>query len=385
MTSLRLPLLEPHRASLETCVYCPKLSRAACPVSTAEASETVTPWGKMSLAYFVARGDVPLDREHAEPAWACTACYACRERCDHKNEVATVLTDARAELFAEGAAPPGAIDVAGRYQERSRAIRAAAEALDGGRRDGASAAALIGCSYLEHLPEVAADALAATEALLGEPARPVRSCCGLPLLYAGDRVGFIEAARALAAEVRGSRGLVAVDPGCARTLLVEYPRAGVEIPRPELFVDLAARALDRLALLGRSGPEPEAELTASGAHAIGPVRYHDPCQLGRGLGRYDEPRRVLERVTGAPPRGFLREREHAECSGAGGLLPATRPESSAAIADARIGEHRARGGGALVTACASSLRRFRSRGEPALDLCTLVARALDARGREPSP
>src|SRR6201999_1099365 len=58
---LRPPLLEPHRAALETCVYCPKLSRAACPVSNVEHSETVTPWGKMSMAYFAARGDVPLD------------------------------------------------------------------------------------------------------------------------------------------------------------------------------------------------------------------------------------------------------------------------------------------------------------------------------------
>jgi Fe-S oxidoreductase len=70
-------MLEPHRAALETCVYCPKLSRAACPVSNAEHSETVTPWGKMSLAYFAARGDVPVDAVHAAPAWACTGCYAC--------------------------------------------------------------------------------------------------------------------------------------------------------------------------------------------------------------------------------------------------------------------------------------------------------------------
>ena len=64
---LRLPLLEPHRSALEKCVYCPKLSRAACPVSNVEASETVTPWGKMSMAFFAARGDVPIDVEHAAP------------------------------------------------------------------------------------------------------------------------------------------------------------------------------------------------------------------------------------------------------------------------------------------------------------------------------
>ena len=65
-----------------------------------------------------------------------------------------------------------------------------------------------------------------------------------------------------------------------------------------------------------------------------------------------------------------------ECSGAGWLLPATRPESSRAIADARIAAHRERGGGPLVTACASSIHRFRTRGEQAEDLVSLVARAL---------
>jgi Fe-S oxidoreductase len=370
VTSFRLPLLDPHRASLETCVYCPKLSRAACPVSNAEASETVTPWGKMSMAYFAARGDVPVDDVHAAPAWACTACYSCRERCDHKNEVASVLTDARAEFFARGVAPTGAARVSDRWSEQAEALGRAVDelAISGPAdepRNALGPAVLLGCGYVRHAPDVAADALRATRALLGEPPRVVRACCGLSLLYAGDRHGFVKAARLLAAEVEGAQELVAVDPGCARALLVEYPRVGVDVRVPTLLIDLAARALDRLA------PSSTPEGAAS-------VRYHDPCQLGRGLGRYDEPRAILERIAGAPPGHFLRQREHGECSGAGGLLPATMPDASRAIADARIAEHRALGGGALVTACAASLRRFRSRGEPALDLISLIARALDA-------
>jgi dimethylglycine catabolism B len=370
VTPLRLPLLEPHRASLETCVYCPKLSRAACPVSNVEANETVTPWGKMSITYFAARGDVPVDQVHAAPAWACSACYACRERCDHRNEVATVLTDARAEFFARGAAPGEAVLVTSRWSDRVSALGRAVDELDGGGRDGARAAVLIGCGYVRHAREVAEDALRATEALLGEAARPLRACCGLPLLYAGDHRGFTDAARRLAAEVQGAKELVAVDPGCARALLVEYPRAGVEIRAPSIFVDMAARALDKLT---PSGPPRGGEA----------VRYHDPCQLGRGLGRYDEPRALLARITGEAPAPFLRQRDHGECSGAGGILPATRPEASRAIADARIAEHRSLGGGALVTACAASLHRFRTRGEPAIDLISLVAGALS--GRAPGP
>jgi Fe-S oxidoreductase len=135
---------------------------------------------------------------------------------------------------------------------------------------------------------------------------------------------------------------------------------GVEVSKPEIFVDLAVKSLDRLRPL----------------EGVGPVRYHDPCQLGRGLGRYDEPRAILGRLTGVAPERFLRERAQGECSGGGGLLPATRPESSRAIADARIAEHREQGGGTLVTACASSLHRFRTRGEHAEDLVSMIARAI---------
>jgi Fe-S oxidoreductase len=364
VTPLRLPLLEPRRAALETCVYCPKLCRAACPVSGVEASETVTPWGKMSLAYFAARGDVPVDQEHAASAWACTSCYACRERCDHKNEVAATLNDARAEMFARGAAPEAAQRVAERFPEHQAALARAVEALEGEREPAPSsqvpAALLLGCGYARREPEAARDALRAAEALRGGPVRPLSICCGLPLLEAGDRAGFVAAATNFAAAVADAPELIAVDPGCARTVLVEYPRVGVSVRRPELFVDLAARALDRLQ------PLPE----------LGPLRYHDPCQLGRGLGRYDEPRAILGKIAGVAPQSFPRTREQGECSGAGGLLPSTRPESSRAIADARIAEHRALGGGQLVTACAQSLHRFRTRGEDALDLVTLVARSL---------
>jgi Fe-S oxidoreductase len=384
---LRLKLLEPHRASLEKCVYCPKLSRAACPVSNVEANEAVTPWGKMSMAYFAARGDVPLDAAHAEPAWACSACYACRERCDHRNEVATVLADARAELFVAGLSPPAAEAAARSFWARGDALRRAIDALEEDRRadrlgpTGALApvAVLIGCGYVRHAPQVAREALEAVEVLLGAPARPVRACCGLPLLYAGDRRGFEEAARRLASEVasalgggpprapgqRGAAGaeearFVAVDPGCARAVLVEYPRVQVEAAKPELFLDLAMDASERL----------------SQSTSTRPVRFHDPCQLGRGLDRRDEPRAILARITGRPPEEFIHRREHADCSGGGGLLPATRPKTSAEMADRRIEEHRGLGGGLLVTHCAQSLRRFQSRGEPAEDLVSLVARAV---------
>jgi Fe-S oxidoreductase len=110
------------------------------------------------------------------------------------------------------------------------------------------------------------------------------------------------------------------------------------------------------------------------------VRWNDPCQLGRGLGVYDPPRAVLERIFGRAPDEMETSREHATCSGAGGILPATMPETASEIARTRAAEHARLGGGLLVTGCAGSLRALRraARGtsDRVEDIVSLVARAL---------
>lgn len=359
-------MLEPHKSTLEKCVYCPKLCRASCPVSNVEPTESLTPWGKMSAAYFLGRGDMPVEKDTASVAWGCTGCMACRERCDHKNDVSSTLRDTRAEVFTRGAAPEAARRVADAHRSRATAMAArAAEVAAGATSDGA---VLVGCGY--HLTDLRAssgerlDALATrvTAKLLGDGAgvRVVDVCCGAPLLDAGDREGFVRAAETFAAATASARPLVAVDPGCARTISIEYARVGVTPVTPTLFVDLADKAVDRL--------QRAADAT--------PPRWHDPCQLARGLGRTAEPRRVLEKIAGAPPREFQRSGAMADCSGGGGLLPQTMPEASRAIAGRRIAEHREKGGGTLVTGCASSLRRFRASGEAAEDFVEWVARGL---------
>lgn len=363
MTSLpRLPLLEARADTLEKCVYCPKLCRAACPVSNAEPVETLTPWGKMSMAYFAARGDVLLDAGHASPAWACTGCLGCRERCDHKNEVASTLNMARAEIFSRGAAPPGAVRAAEITQRRDAELAEAARSLGGD--NAASVALVVGCGYLLHHQEVARQAKAVVESLLGRAVRVVERCCGVPSLEAGDTPTFRKHAAALAEDVAPVSEVVAVDPGCARAMLVDYEQAGISIKKPRLLVDLARESIGRFSEIGAAPP-----------------RYHDPCRLGRGLGRYEEPRALLRRIAGAPPAEFERSRQRADCSGGGGLVPLTYPQASRIAAEARLAESERLGGGTIVTACAASLRRMKRRGADVEDLVTWLARGLGIRDK----
>lgn len=363
----KLPMLGERRSVLEKCVYCPKLCRAACPVSNATPSESLTPWGKMSTAFFLARGDVAPLAETASLAWACTGCFACRDRCDHKNPVEATLAETRSALFAEGNAPSPAREVAENAGRRAAHTRESAALLRAsGATKGAATKLLVGCGYLRKAPRQAAEAVAVTKALLERDVDVVEACCGYPARAAGDARGFEAAKREMAREVDGAERFVVLDPGCARTLLQDY--GATQIKAPELLIDIAAASLARFSKI-----EPS---SAPGLHDASRLRYHDPCQLGRGLDRYDAPRAILQRLLGAPVGEFERNRGAADCSGGGGILPRTMPETSATIAEQRKAEHDRLGGGTVVTACAGSLRRFQKNGVDAIDLVSLMARGL---------
>jgi dimethylglycine catabolism B len=354
---MTLPMVADRRSELEKCVYCPKLCRASCPVSNAEPSESLTPWGKMSSVFFAGRGDVAIDPELAVLAWACTGCLACKERCDHKNPVADVLAEAREPLRRLGVAPPASLEVQrsreARGERRARALAELSASLEGVVRRG-GVRLLLGCGYASD-PRLAGLAARVASRLLGDAVELVSGCCGYPERAAGDASQAVASSEA----ILSAGPVVVLDPSCASTLLSQGPGQDVR-----LLIDVAA---------GHRAYQPV---------AMGPLRYHDPCSLGRGLRRFDEPRRVLESITGAAPLEFARNREAADCSGGGGLLPLTMPAVSEGIAQERL--RQARGGlsdetdpGApIVTACAGSGRRLRRSGAKVLDLVEILALGL---------
>jgi Fe-S oxidoreductase len=318
-----------------------------------------------------AHGDTPSDDPHAASAWACTGCFACREACDHRNVVADVLLDARDAFVRSGAAPAGARRVLAGFADHDAKTRMAARALASEARcdQRASNAVLVGCGYLRAAPSEARDAIVAATRIYGTPVAVVEACCGLPLRLAGDTPAFVRHARAFAADMSRYSRVIVVDAGCAVSLKHRYPEAGVDSTAGvELLVEAAARALSELSVVPRNTDEP--------------VRWHDPCQLGRGLGIYEPPRAVLARALGRPPDELDDQRELALCSGAGGLLPSTMPDVARDIAGARLAAHGLAGGGRVVTACASSLislrKRARSADVPVDDLVTWIARSLRA-------
>lgn len=347
----RLPLLDARKKALENCGYCPKLCRVACPVSNAEPRETLTTWGKMSAVWLVERGELPRDAEHGLLPWACTGCFACRERCDHRNPVVPTLFEARREALAHGVAPSAAQRVVAEHASRVAELERGLAELEreAGVDPHAEQALLVGCAYVRRLPEIARDVVRAA-ARLGGPFRLIHGCCGAPLLHAGDEAGYHAAQAELGRRLGRARRFVVADAGCALACADHGP-----LTLSELAADNAARIVR-----AKDGSD-------------GAVRWHDPCALGRGLGRFEAPREVLSRILGRAPDEFVRKGHMAACSGGGALWPAVMPENSARIAEDRLAEHERLGGGTIVTACAASFRRLASRGARVRDLATLLA------------
>jgi len=90
------------------------------------------------------------------------------------------------------------------------------------------------------------------------------------------------------------------------------------------------------------------------------VTYHDPCDLGRHEGIYEEPRQIIHKI--AP--NFVepeRTRENAMCCGAGGGLRGSFPKESIAIARTRLRKIiEETGAEILLTECPSCLHNFRN-------------------------
>ena len=359
----RLPTLEARRDALEKCVFCPKLCRTACPVSNEEPRETLTPWGKMSMAYFSAHGDVAASESFAQPAWACTGCHACKSACDHGNDVAGTLLDARSALKNSGLIPPEAARAIANFGLHQMKTEAALKKLAHDTNALADAKTLVlpGCGYVSHANESARDIVNGSARLARDAVAITSGCCGLPLLYAGDHAAFTVHAERFAASIQNAERVVVADGGCAMALRKHYPASGITVrPAVELLVELAARELGRLQTIGTKET----------------VRYHDPCQLSRGLGVTEAPRAVLSRILGKAPAEFEQNRERGSCAGSGGLLPVTMPAVSKGISRSLAGEHERLGGGRIVTACASSLRAFRKAGVATDDIATWILRAL---------
>ena len=185
-------------------------------------------------------------------------------------------------------------------------------------------------------------------------------CCGRPLKLAGETDSAHKMMKYNADLFRrhGITTLVTSCPICLKVFREDYDLPGVEVLHHSEYILRLIRA-------GRLTPE----------HGTTRFTYHDPCELGRGSGIYDEPRAVIEAV------GELLEpastRENALCCGSSVANMAISDGQQVQIARAVAGELEATGAEVIVTACPLCKKAIGrgTKGE-VRDLAEIVAGAL---------
>jgi Fe-S oxidoreductase len=346
--------------SISYCTYCPKLCRHTCPVAHAEARETLTPQTKMATLGRLRRGEAERTVVESEPLYGCTGCGACTEACLHRVEPAPALFGGREQAERDGRGHPALVGLVERWSARSKKSAAAVRAaVPAARRPlEAQIAFLPGCQAPELAPRMLelADRIGAE--YVGAADAP-DSCAGYPLYAAGQVDAFRMHAERFARDLAGYARVVMHCPACAWVMRTQYPKLGVPLPfTVEHTVELLEGFAERLPVKTRTPA----------------AFYHDPCYLGRHLGLYDAPRRLVGKAV-TELREFSRNRVESECSGGGGLVPITMPATADAIAANRLAEPKEAGVPRVVTACATCKRRLSRDGVTAVDLVELLADA----------
>ncbi len=186
-------------------------------------------------------------------------------------------------------------------------------------------------------------------------------CCGRPLRLTGETDSaqkMVDYNKALFAK-HNITTLVTSCPICLRVLRDEYNLEGIEVLHHSEYIL-------RLMRQGRLRVRYSSELSFT---------YHDPCELGRGSGIYDEPRAVIEAI------GQLLEPEHnrknAFCCGSSVANTAINDAQQLTIAQHVAAELDSTGAETVVTACPQCKKAIvRGSKRQVMDLSDIVAQNL---------
>lgn len=336
------------------CLECGKCT-SACPISWRE--PTFSPRLMVERAVKGRVGELLTDGL----LWVCLTCKRCSEICPSDVYYSEFTRDLRAEarrIGQEGYCSHGqAIQTLMRLMTAPELKQNRLDWLGDDLKTSSESDTLyfVGClPYYEVLfrdlgaegVEIARSVVYILNRVGIEPAiLPDERCCGHDLLWEGDVEHFRRLAEENIALIResGVKRIVTACPECYRTLSVDYPahvgKLDVEVTH---ISQLLAQNLDRLK------PRQPGEKRK--------VTYQDPCRLGRYMGVYEEPRRIIETL-GLELAEMEYHGPRALCCGTSAWTNCGAVSKDIQVT--RLRQAKATGAELLVTACPKCQIHFR--------------------------
>ncbi len=354
-------LLKVKDAAL-SCVHCGQCRVAnwpeknfyyVCPVYKTNLTPNFEPFfarGKNIILKGLIWGDLELSQELSEIFFQCSVCGACDDFCHNSHNKYIDFANAkwmaqvevfealRADLVEAGyalepheAMNKALVELLNPYERNNKDKNDWIKKLDFKIKDldkeKADILYYVGCTTAL-TPKIQRIAIATAKifnildvdfGILGEN----EICCGSVALRTGDKKAFEKVANLNAKlfKDKGIKKIVTSCAGCYRTLKKDYGNLleGIQVQHTvEFLEELLANNDIKLEKLEKT------------------TTYHDPCHLGRHMGIYDIPRKILRKISVFSE--MKTNREAAMCCGAGGGLRKGFPELSLEMAKNRVKE-----------------------------------------------
>ena len=367
------------------CGFC----QADCPVFGITLRPAYNARGRILLLKRLLDGSIQPSRELAEAFYTCTNCKACTVSCPGMVRVDEIVSEFRKILYDSGFAPTQVLGIrdnisktgnvfASKMEDRTEIYPRTSKAnlLKEAPRPKSETLLFFGCvpSYLDMkiVPSLfkLAEAVDLDFTTLGTD----EICCGLPMMLIGSEQFESHAKNMVKRiEATGVSELITPCAGCYKTFKEHYSHiGGVGVP-----VYHSVEYLEKLISEGAITLDPAFKKR---------VTYHDPCDLGRSFGIFEQPRDILKKISGIDYVEMSKNRNEARCCGGGGGVQTYDLDLSVKMAAERVRDALAVGAEIIVSGCAACKDNLRKgtraipkegRGKlKVMDITEIVAKAM---------
>ncbi len=353
------------------CAACPKMCRHVCPTFFAWRSDGPTPHGRALLIHQEGIGARNLDERGVEVLYQCLQCSHCLTWCVTEIDIAQIVETTRTRLVSEGRYPKqleelrdSVLSNHNPYNENHSTRTTWNETSNPGSK---SILYFSGCTAAYREQNIAKATVEVLESLdFNVIVTPEEWCCGSPLFRTGFREAALEQAQHNVDILNSidADEIVATCPGCYKTLTQDYPLHDLQLNKPVTHISQ---------VLEKTLP------SVAGIQTKKRITYHDPCHLGRHVGEYDAPRRVIQKASGSTPEEMDRNRENATCCGNGAGLRTLFPNQAKLIGTSRIEDAKAIEADILVTSCPFCTNMLSKQTNDTLEVLDLPEFVLEMR------
>jgi len=287
--------------------------------------------------------------------WSCLTCYLCRQRCPLDIEYDELIRTCRSKAATNGifgnCSHEGVLYSLSRLMADPKTTQERLNWVPEGADFAKTGDVLYYVGCLPYFNVVFDDigvnhieiAQSMMKILNAAGIKPVllkdERCCGHDLSFAGDQENFERLAKMNMTAIKKSRvsTVVATCPECYRTLKIDYSEL---LGKPKFEVLHASEFLANLIENGKLKFNGKLDKKVS---------YQDPCRLGRHMGVYDSPRKVITSIPGVELIEMERNRQNALCCGVSAWLGCGKHSKQMQME--RLAEAKSTKADLLVTAC----------------------------------